>query len=266
MRMTKRFLKFFFPVDLDIPSSPFLLAVFLTVESSILLLSLLSKYGMYDLVTLLYELFIVAGLPIFFVWSLKFNRKKLFPFAALSVQKIVLLVCLMVAADIVIDYLTFFSGLVWPLPHWMKLFLEERMRTNGVFSFGEKLFVLCAVPAFCEEILFRGFFQTSVNARHGALISIVAASAMFMLSHGVPQYFPLYFLIGVIFGLTYFLTKTLWAPIICHFVNNAWTFTNFQIGFRLPINGQFQAIDAVIFGAGLTIVVIVFYRLAKVCS
>ena len=83
------------------------------------------------------------------------------------------------------------------------------------------LFLIAVLPAIGEELIFRGIIQRSINESNknyhwGVWISAILFSALHMQFYGfIPRLF-----LGAFFGYLYVWTKTLWAPIFAHFLNN----------------------------------------------
>ncbi len=76
------------------------------------------------------------------------------------------------------------------------------------------------IPALCEELLFRGFLQRSLEERLKPLKAIFLTSAIFSVIHFNPINMIPLFIIGVYFGIIAYLTNSLVIPIILHFLNN----------------------------------------------
>ncbi len=77
------------------------------------------------------------------------------------------------------------------------------------------LITFCVIPAIAEEILFRGVLCVELES-NGALTAVLLSAglyAMFGLNFG---YFPIIFFAGLGYALVYYMTRTLFAPIICH--------------------------------------------------
>ncbi len=195
----------------------------------------ISKAGYTAVGILTNEIVAVAGVPIALILLLKFSSARLLPFVKLRLSIMAMLLILMLGGVIVIDYLTAASEIVLPLPEEIKETLEKVMAAPSADVVMWKFFVLCVVPAVCEEIFFRGFFQTSLTARMGVAKAIVITAIVFAVMHGNFQYVHLYVLLGLIFGWVYAVTGSLWAPIICHVFNNSWTFFNHVREFELPL-------------------------------
>ena len=78
---------------------------------------------------------------------------------------------------------------------------------------------ICVLPAFCEEILFRGLICNGLKDL-GMWPAILISSTFFMLMHGNPDQTVYQWLLGVVLGYMLFITGSLWVPIIIHFCNN----------------------------------------------
>lgn len=82
------------------------------------------------------------------------------------------------------------------------------------------LFIIALVPAFCEEILFRGFIQRGME-RLGAGWSIFLSGLLFGLFHFDFQRFAAQALIGFIAAYAVYRTGSIFNGMILHFMNNA---------------------------------------------
>ncbi len=75
------------------------------------------------------------------------------------------------------------------------------------------------VPIY-EEIFFRGILHNALGNRLGIWGTILISSALFGLFHIIPIQIITAFLLGLVLGWLYEKTNSLWAPILCHLVNN----------------------------------------------
>ncbi len=92
---------------------------------------------------------------------------------------------------------------------------------DGIGSLIYVLIIVAVVPAFGEELLFRGvlqkiFIQWSKNPHVGIWITSILFSALHMQFFG---FFPR-LLLGLMFGYIFLWSKSLWLPILGHFFNN----------------------------------------------
>jgi membrane protease YdiL (CAAX protease family) len=95
---------------------------------------------------------------------------------------------------------------------------------DSVFEVALAMFVIAVLPAFGEEIVFRGIIQNQLyRATSNIHVSIWIAAFLFSAIHF--QFFgfvPRLFL-GALFGYLYYWSGNLWLPILAHFVNNGFS-------------------------------------------
>jgi len=92
---------------------------------------------------------------------------------------------------------------------------------NGIESLIYILIIVAIVPAIGEELLFRGvlqkiFINWTKNPHIGIWITATLFSALHMQFFG---FFPR-LLLGLMFGYIFWWSKSLWLPILGHFINN----------------------------------------------
>src|SRR5262249_22749705 len=77
------------------------------------------------------------------------------------------------------------------------------------------------VPAFCEELAFRGFILKGLERRFRPRAAVIVSSFLFALSHmNVFQFLPTFFL-GVVLGLLTIRSKSLAPAILFHFLHDS---------------------------------------------
>lgn len=82
------------------------------------------------------------------------------------------------------------------------------------------LFVLAVVPAFCEEIIYRGIILNGFR-RFGKVNAILISALFFALAHGSAMQFIYQFILGIILGFVLVKTGSIIASMLVHFLNNA---------------------------------------------
>jgi hypothetical protein len=96
------------------------------------------------------------------------------------------------------------------------------------------------VPAFSEELLFRGILFRWIEEFAGSWTALVITSALFGLAHifnpGASWFSSLAIALeaGLLLGSVYMLTRSLWMPIGLH---AAWNFTEGPV-FGIPVSGS----------------------------
>ncbi|MDE3248277.1 MAG: CPBP family intramembrane metalloprotease [Bacteroidota bacterium] len=94
------------------------------------------------------------------------------------------------------------------------------MRSPGEFIFS--LVVMALFPALFEETFFRGGLQQILSSwfKH-PVAAIIATSIIFSLAHLSFYGFAARFVLGVVLGLIFHYSKSIWLSMTAHFVNNA---------------------------------------------
>lgn len=82
------------------------------------------------------------------------------------------------------------------------------------------LILVALLPAVAEEYIFRGCVARAF-ARKGYVFAVFMSALLFAIMHGSPLQLVHQFLIGVVCAVLFFATRSLWPPIILHFLNNA---------------------------------------------
>ncbi len=125
------------------------------------------------------------------------------------------------------SYLSLPEGLS-SVENWMKnaetqgdTITEAFLSTTSMNGLLLNIFMIAILPAFAEEILFRGALATlfkdwTKNVHLAVFISSFIFAAIHMQFYGfLPR-----FLLGTVLGYLFFWSGSLWLPIVAHFTNN----------------------------------------------
>ena len=113
-----------------------------------------------------------------------------------------------------------------PLPEAIREFDRQQMNLvervlEGDLGITLSLVALAVTPAFCEELLFRGYVQRQAERGLGAAGGILLSGFVFGIYHiRLTQLLPLAAL-GLYLAYLAWRTGSLWIPIAVHFANNA---------------------------------------------
>lgn len=83
------------------------------------------------------------------------------------------------------------------------------------------LIVVAVIPAFMEEILFRGIILNNAEGELGSVRVILVSGFCFSLYHGSVEQTVYQFIIGCLFGFLAVRSRSLGPVILTHFINNA---------------------------------------------
>ncbi len=78
----------------------------------------------------------------------------------------------------------------------------------------------CCLPAVAEEIFFRGFLGRGLVAKYGPVPGVLLTSLFFGLCHVMPDQAVYTFVLGIILHIVYLSSKSIFAPMIIHALNN----------------------------------------------
>ena len=81
------------------------------------------------------------------------------------------------------------------------------------------------VPAFCEEFLFRGTILANLTP-YGKRGAVIISALLFGLMHQNPYQIIYTVAAGIILGMAYVKTNSIWLPTAIHFFNNAYSVTS----------------------------------------
>ena len=83
------------------------------------------------------------------------------------------------------------------------------------------LLILAVMPALGEELVFRGVIGRGLIARKGIIAGVLWTSLLFSVVHVNPVQAVGVFFVGVMCHVSYLATRSLAAPMLLHFLNNA---------------------------------------------
>ncbi len=100
--------------------------------------------------------------------------------------------------------------------------VESLATIRSFAEFIYSLIVLALLPAVFEETLFRGGFQKILTGLFkNPIAAIIVTSIIFSAIHMSYYGFLARFALGVVLGLLYYYSKSIWLSVSAHFLNNA---------------------------------------------
>ena len=204
---------------------------------------------------------------------LRYNK---FPYA----KSVLLVIAIIYFSEPLINWLAEVnSNLVLPqwmdgLQSWMKesenqanKITEAFLKTESVSDLLFNIFMIGLLPAFGEELLFRGVIQQLIkkitgNSHSAIWISAILFSALHMQFFGfLPR-----LLLGAMFGYMLEWSGSLWLPIIAHFVNNATAVVAYYLQEKGIIGKNIEEVGTSTDGTSYLVLIslaflIVFFRL-----
>lgn len=159
---------------------------------------------------------------------LHLNRR---PYPVLLLLTLLIMLSSSAPLDLLVDWNKQMKlpGFLQGLENWMKAkeqetyeLLKQLTVMNSPADLLFNLLMLAVLPAFGEEIIFRGIVQKigtrwTGNAHAGIWIAAIIFSAIHLQFYGfLPR-----MLLGALFGYLLLWSGNLWLPILGHFINNA---------------------------------------------
>ena len=121
---------------------------------------------------------------------------------------------------------------------------------------------IALVPAFCEEFLFRGLILSNLMP-YGKGLAIIISSVLFGLMHGNFYQFLYTTVAGIILGIIYVVTDSIWCAVFMHMINNALSILQTALFERFSEDTAYLiwiVIEGIIFFAGLICIVVLVVK------
>jgi hypothetical protein len=198
-------------------------------------------------------IFIIPGI-LFAALFIKHPLTELRLLRGISLGNFILIILLMYSLLPAINWLVSWNEQIQLPPNfegieqWIKAKEEGARELTYAFlrmeqpnDFWVNILLIALLPAVGEELIFRGIVQPTLNSgrkspHFGIWISAILFSALHMQFYG---FFPRMFL-GAFFGYLFVWGRSIWMPILAHFINNA---TAVLIAYKLGIDGMEEEFD-----------------------
>ncbi len=152
----------------------------------------------------------------------RWHTKKVFSYIqmkAVPVSEILLAVITTVIFIPVSSYIGEFLMRQLNFPDFLLRINEQIFTSYTPGEFVWLIFVVCITPAICEETLFRGYFQRTLERRLG-MKSVFIAGILFGLYHMEPVNLISLSLLGILIGFFFYRSKSMLPGMAAHFTNN----------------------------------------------
>jgi len=157
---------------------------------------------------------VVLAVPFSFYVKLKgagfLKRLRIRPFGVEKLLVTLLAALTVILGDILLKLALYNAGIIESSYSVYRYYLGQTI--PGVLY---TLITFSIIPAVCEELLFRSLLCAEYE-ESGIITAVVASSllyAMFGMNFG---YFPIYFFTGIMFAHIMYLTRSVFAAIMCH--------------------------------------------------
>ncbi len=172
------------------------------------------------------------------------SRHKMFPLAPVRLLHLGAIICMILPAAITAGTCSTLADGVWqeivvrfPALGGMDSVntMEQVSNIAANVPFPVMLLCMAIIPAITEEIVFRGLIGRGLVARRGIVSGIVLTSILFAIAHMHPVHAAGVLPLGIIMHVLYVTTRSMWAPMLYHFCNNAYSTA---LAYMLAKSGQ----------------------------
>lgn len=146
--------------------------------------------------------------------------KVVFRLRPVNLKMILISIVIAFAFTIIFDELDRIFQLLLPMPEILRLALEQSLKIQSRSDLIIVVFSGVFLAAIIEEMLFRGFLQTSFEKHIGVKKAIVLSAIIFSLIHGNPWWLFQIILIGILLGVMAWKSNSIIPSAIVHFINN----------------------------------------------
>ncbi|NUQ81703.1 MAG: CPBP family intramembrane metalloprotease [Bacteroidetes bacterium] len=168
------------------------------------------------------------GIPVLLLILLQTRRLADYTFlnGPLSLKQVILIPFSVITIQPCIQWIAYMERQIpWPsamtdFRDQMESLLKTMVTADSLPEFGLVLIVVAVIPAFIEEFYFRGYLLRNFSRGYSGLTPVLLTGVLFGLFHFNPFQLTGLFLLGVYFSFIVWWTRSLWAGILAHFVNN----------------------------------------------
>lgn len=125
--------------------------------------------------------------------------------------------------------ISFYERMNLPIP-------DNSLTGMSTDNFWLSIVSITVIPSIFEELFFRGAVQSALEEK-GKFISVVISSVFFVAVHGSYNYALSTIFAGIIFSIIVFVTNSVFAAILAHFLNNIMSYLLFIYSSKLSMVG-----------------------------
>ncbi len=198
--------------------------------------------------------FLAIGLPaILYILIRKISIKKIFG-EKISIEQGILSFFLAIFGYSLLSFLRFLWVLLMQLLK-IPVFGAVLPPINTIAVFIVSLISISLIPAFSEEIIFRGIMQKMFTKKYKVITAIFISATFFALMHGDVSSLSYTFAAGLIMGFLAYYTNSLWPAIIYHATNNAIGVISASFISYLGFDKLLNQTQAAVFPKGIEIII-----------
>jgi sodium transport system permease protein len=196
-----------------------LIVIFLTLVITVLVGALGAVIGART------ELFLLEALIIFpaliFTLKNKYSTVQIFRLRKVNLKVILISIILGCAFTIVSDEIDRVVQIFFPMPEELQNAITAALKIETISDFIIIAFSAVVVAAIVEEMLFRGFVQTSLEHEFDVTKAVMSTALLFVIFHFNPWWSIQVMIFGIILGVIAWKSNSIIPSIIMHAINNS---------------------------------------------
>ena len=122
----------------------------------------------------------------------------------------------------IFNYTSFSSDVIW----------QSGTQKPAAYEFILEFIVMCLVPGVCEEFLFRGAILSNLRP-FGRSNAILISAFLFSMMHQNAEQTLYTFAAGIVLGVVYEMTGSIWCTTVLHVINNFVSVTETALFYKL---------------------------------
>ena len=156
-----------------------------------------------------------------YVFKYKYSPVKLFRLYPVNRNVVAVSIAIGFAFTVVSDEIDRIIQTFFPIPEIIQQALEEALKIDSTSDFIIIVFSAVFLAAFLEEMLFRGFIQTSFENTFDVTKAVMSTTLLFAVVHFNPWWSIQIMIFGIILGVMAWKSGSIIPAIIVHFINNS---------------------------------------------
>lgn len=207
----------------DITSYPSIRQVIIVILLTIGIVLLLGLIGtMLGATRELYLLEAVVILPaLLFTYKNRFSAVTLFRLRGVNSRVVLISIIIGLGIAVVTDEIDRIVEIFFPMPDAVRQAIEAALKIESNSDLIIIVVSSVIFAAIVEEMLFRGFVQTSFEHHFDTTKAVMSSALLFAVIHFNPWWLIQVIIIGVILGVMAWKSDSIIPPIIVHFINNS---------------------------------------------
>lgn len=199
------------------PNEAFMVLVAALVSALIIgtALATLGKGGVF----LLEGLFLIP--PLIYLHLKRYNIKRCMRWNTVTLPQIFTALLIGLALIVLLDEADRVINIFFPMPAELQELLKDYLKPETFSDYVILFTGTVLVAAICEESLFRGFIQVSMEAYGGITRAVLFSALLFALAHFNPWWMVQILLLGVFLGFISWRSNSAIPSICVHGLNNA---------------------------------------------